>query len=85
MVSVFVLIKTKTGKNKEVFEGLSKVLKTRHRHMVFGAYDIVVKIKNRTNDDLIDIVNTKIKSNPSVNAVAVLQCWDEKEGTIEIV
>ncbi|MCX8173297.1 MAG: Lrp/AsnC ligand binding domain-containing protein [Thermoplasmata archaeon] len=83
MVSAFVLIKTETGKTKEVFENLSKILKTKHRHMVFGAYDIVVKIKTRTNDDLIAIVNTKIKSNPGVKAAIVLQCWEEEEGTVE--
>lgn len=80
MVSAFVLIKTETGKTKQVFENLSKNLRTKQKHMVFGAYDIVVKINTRTTDDLIAIVNTKIKSDPGVKATVVLQCWEEEGG-----
>lgn len=78
MPSAFVLIKTETGKTKEVFENMGKILKTTTRHMVFGAYDIVLKVKTRTNDDLIAIVNTKIKANPWVKEIVVLQCWEEE-------
>jgi len=77
MVEAFVLIKTESGRTREVFDALSKNLKTKHKHLVFGAYDIVLKVRTRTTDDLIGIVNTKIKSNPGVKATLVLQCWEE--------
>jgi hypothetical protein len=50
--------------------------------MVFGAYDIVIKLRTRTNDDLIAITK-KIKSNPNVKAILVLQCWEEEKSEVE--
>ncbi|MGC8913861.1 MAG: Lrp/AsnC ligand binding domain-containing protein [Thermoplasmata archaeon] len=83
MVSAYLLIKTETGKTKAIFNELSKLLKTKHKNIVFGRYDIVLKVKTRTDDDLIALINTKIRTIQGVTTVHVLQCWEEEESTIE--
>lgn len=86
MTVAYVMIKTAPGKEREVFEHLSNVLKTKQKDLVFGPYDIVVKVKTKTNEDLQKLVNQKIRSSLDVVSTLTLTCYgipERREETSE--
>ncbi|MFX1368961.1 MAG: Lrp/AsnC family transcriptional regulator [Promethearchaeota archaeon] len=61
MVKAYVLIKTVSGKEDSVIKELIKLSVTEEAHKVFGPYDIVVEIRGRDMEAIVDILLTKIR------------------------
>ena len=78
-VSAYVLIKTLPGKEREVIAHLDEHLKTNHKEIVFGGYDIVVRMSADSTEEIQKIVIEKIKSFRDVMAVLVLTCVNVPE------
>jgi hypothetical protein len=79
-VSAYVLIKTLPGKEKDVMKVLDEKLKTKHKEIVFGGYDIVVRISADTNEEIQKIVLENIKSRIDVSGVLILTCIKISDG-----
>jgi DNA-binding Lrp family transcriptional regulator len=61
MVKAYVLIKTVSGNEDEVIKELLKLSVTEEAHKVFGPYDIVVEVRGRDMEAIVDILLTKIR------------------------
>jgi DNA-binding Lrp family transcriptional regulator len=61
MVKAYVLIKTVSGKEDEVIKELLKLSVTEEAHKVFGPYDIIVEVRGRDMEAIVDILLTKIR------------------------
>jgi len=61
MAKAFVLISTEIGAEKEVLEELRKIPAVKEADIVYGVYDIVVKIDVESAEKLRDIVTSRIR------------------------
>ncbi|NHI82805.1 MAG: Lrp/AsnC family transcriptional regulator [Candidatus Thorarchaeota archaeon] len=61
MVKAYVLIKTIGGKEDAIIRELLKLSVTEEAHKVFGPYDIIVEIRGRDMEAIVDILLTKIR------------------------
>ena len=68
----FVLITTDVGKEQKVFTKLEHVKGIIELYMTHGEYDLVVKIKADTPDNITSITNQKIRAIPDVISVKTL-------------
>jgi len=73
-VSAYVLIRTLPGKERDVLKHLDEQLKTKHKELVFGGYDIVVRLSADSNEQIQKIIMENIKTRPEVSGVLVLTC-----------
>ena len=67
-----VLIKTETGKETNVEENIQKIQGVREAHLLFGVYDISVKVECKSIDELTHIVIDKIRQIPGVKETKTL-------------
>jgi DNA-binding Lrp family transcriptional regulator len=58
----FVLIATKPACEQDVHAVLNEISEIESIHVLFGEYDLIVKIKSNSFDELGEIVVDKIKS-----------------------
>ena len=72
--SAYILIKTIPGKEREVLKYLDEKLKTKHKELVFGGYDIVARVSAENNEEIQKVVLEKVKSYTDVTGVLVLTC-----------
>ena len=67
-----VLIKTEIGTETQVEEKIHKIPGVREAHLLFGVYDISVKVECDTIDDLTYIVIDQIRKIPGVKDTKTL-------------
>jgi DNA-binding Lrp family transcriptional regulator len=67
-----VLIKTDIGKETAVEEQIHKIPGVREAHLLFGVYDISVKVECNSIEELTDIVINKIRRIPGVKDTKTL-------------
>lgn len=67
-----VLIKTEIGKETEVEEQIHRITGVREAHLLFGVYDISVKVECNSIEELTDIVINKIRRIPGVKDTKTL-------------
>ena len=73
MPTAFVLINAETGIIGEVMKELAKVGCVSEAHVVYGVYDILVKVEGSTVQEIKDIIMARIES------------LDHVEGTMTLV
>ena len=61
MAVAYVLVSTEIGAEKEVLEKLQGIPEVKEAHIVYGVYDIVVKVDIGDVDKLKDIITTRIR------------------------
>lgn len=61
MPAAFVLINAEIGSEEEVLKELKKVEGVDEAYIVYGVYDIIVKIKADTMDKLKDVVTWNVR------------------------
>jgi len=61
MVTAYVLLNTDLGAETEVMNDLKMIVEIKEAHMVYGAYDIVARIKADTMEDLKNIISWKVR------------------------
>jgi DNA-binding Lrp family transcriptional regulator len=61
MPIAFVLINSEVGGEDQVLKELKKIKNVREAHIIYGAYDIIVKIEAESLDALRDIVTKRIR------------------------
>jgi DNA-binding Lrp family transcriptional regulator len=67
-----VLIKTEIGKETNVEENVKKIPGVREAHLLFGVYDISVKVECNSIEELTHIVIDKIRQIPGVKETKTL-------------
>ena len=67
-----VLIKTEIGTETQVEEKIHKINGVREAHLLFGVYDISVKVECNSIDDLTHIVIDQIRKIPGVKDTKTL-------------
>ncbi len=61
MPMAFILINTEMGSETKVLEALQKVVNVKEAFVVYGVYDLVVRVEADTMDQLKDIITWKIR------------------------
>jgi DNA-binding Lrp family transcriptional regulator len=61
MTVAFVLINSELGFEEEIVSELNKIVGVKEVYMVYGVYDIIVKIEGETMEKVKDIVTWKIR------------------------
>jgi DNA-binding Lrp family transcriptional regulator len=72
MLQSLVLIKTEVGTERDVEGAVRKIPGVREAHLLFGVYDISVKIECETLEQLAKIVIDKIRRIPGVKETKTL-------------
>lgn len=72
MSVAFVLINTETGLEEDVLEKLKKIKNVREASIVYGVYDIVVKVEARDLEELREIVSSRIRRVEGVKSTVTL-------------
>lgn len=74
MTTAYIMIKTAPGKEREVFKHLDKNLKTKQKDLVFGPYDIVLRVRTTDTTALQRLVIERIRDSPDVTGTVTLTC-----------
>jgi len=72
MASAIVLINTDAGGEDEVFEKLKNMNEVTEVHVVYGVYDVVVKVEADSMDKLKDFVTNTIRKLPKVRSTLTM-------------
>jgi DNA-binding Lrp family transcriptional regulator len=72
MLVSLVLVTAETGKEGDVEEEVKKIPGVREAHMLFGVYDISVKIECESIEELTKIVIEQIRQIPGVKDTKTL-------------
>ena len=72
MALAFVFINADIGSEQEVLEQLRKMDSVKEAYMVYGVYDIVAKVDALTNDDLREVVTSKVRKLSKVRSTLTM-------------
>ena len=72
MLVSLILIKTETGKERGVESEVHKIKGVREAHLLFGVYDISVKVECGSLEELTHIVIDEIRRIPGVRETKTL-------------
>jgi anthranilate phosphoribosyltransferase len=72
MVTAFVLIMTKTGKEKEVISQLQGISGIKEAWAVYGDYDIIAKASVQSLDDLNSLLLKEIRNTQNISMTSTL-------------
>ena len=82
--TAIVLLNTDIGSGDEVLEQLSRIEGVVEASIVYGVYDIVVKVRARSIEELKDIITNKIRKLAKVKSTLTMVVVEgksfEKEG-----
>ncbi len=78
MLTAYLLIITESGKETKVSNSLKTVAGVEEVYLVYGAYDVVIKIKAENLDALQEIVSTHLISSKEIRSTAPLILIPEK-------
>ncbi|MCF2136643.1 MAG: Lrp/AsnC ligand binding domain-containing protein [Candidatus Thorarchaeota archaeon] len=66
MVKAYVLIKMESGKEEEVTREILDLPVTEEAHTVFGEFDLVVEIRGRDMETLVEFITQRIRRIPGI-------------------
>ena len=72
MVEAFVFINTEIGAEDEVMEALIKMPEIKEAMIVYGPYDLVVKVSTDTAESLRKLISEKIRKLPKIKSTTTL-------------
>lgn len=72
MSKVFVLVSANLGHEKEVVSELKRIRGVSEAHFAYGAYDIIVKVEAPTQQEVKDVVFSKIRALDKVKSTVTL-------------
>jgi len=81
MATAYVLITCDLGFDVEIIDEIKQLEEVKEVHGIFGAYDIIVKLKSDNVENLKDVITWKIRKLSSVRSTLTLmtmegQGWD---------
>lgn len=72
MPEAIVLVNTDIGSEEEVLNLLSSIDGITEAYVVYGVYDLVVKVSAPTTEELKDIISSKIRKIPKVRSTLTM-------------
>ncbi|MEM0361009.1 MAG: Lrp/AsnC ligand binding domain-containing protein [Sulfolobales archaeon] len=72
MPEAIVLVNTDIGSEEEVLNLLSSIEGITEAYVVYGVYDLVVKVSAPTTEELKDIISSKIRKIPKVRSTLTM-------------
>lgn len=72
LATSFLLINSVLGKEREVLNDLKNLKEVRETHLVYGVYDIVVRVETENMQELKDVVNLKIRKLDNVSSTLTM-------------
>lgn len=72
MATGFVLIRVEPGREREVFDEIIKVEEVAEVHLLFGEYDLIIRIEAETYDLIGEVVVDKVRKIPGVASTKTL-------------
>lgn len=78
MAKAFVLVTTHIGSEEEVLNALSRVEEVKEAYIVYGIYDILVKVEAEDMESLREAVTSKIRRIPKVRSTMTMIVVEEK-------
>jgi len=76
MALAYVLINAETGMEVELLNELLKIDGVEEAYMVYGVYDIIVKVHAKDIDELKDIISWKIRRLPKVRSTLTMMVME---------
>ncbi len=67
--SAFLLIGCELGTEKELLKELNKIGEITEAHMIYGAYDLIVKVEAQTLPELKEVIAEKIRKLNSIRSI----------------
>ena len=74
--TVYVLITTEYGSEKEVAEELMQYPEVQDVHILYGQFDLILKIEAKTLKEVEEFIFDKIRSNKSIESTETLIAAD---------
>jgi DNA-binding Lrp family transcriptional regulator len=74
----FVMIVAEIGKEGEVLSELKKIEQVKEASLVYGVYDIVVKVEAETWEKLEEVITSKVRSVNSVRSTLTMMVVEGK-------
>jgi DNA-binding Lrp family transcriptional regulator len=81
MPEAIVLINTDIGTEEEVLNVLGNIEGVTEAYIVYGVYDIVIKVKAETTEALKEIISSKIRKLPKVRSTLTMIVVEGKKFT----
>jgi DNA-binding Lrp family transcriptional regulator len=72
MPTAFVLISTDVGAEKEVLEKLRELPEVAEAHVVYGVYDLVVKVRVERQEDLREVLTNKLRKMEKIRSTLTM-------------
>ncbi|WP_148682313.1 Lrp/AsnC family transcriptional regulator [Pyrobaculum neutrophilum] len=72
MVEAFVFVNTEIGAEDEVMEALVKIPEVKEAMIVYGPYDLVVRISTDTAENLRKLITEKIRKMSKIKSTTTL-------------
>ena len=72
MPIAFVFINSESGAEDELLEELKKIENVVEAHGIYGLYDVVVKVKADTMDELKDMIHRKLRRLDNVRSTLTM-------------
>lgn len=72
MPEAIVLVNTDIGSEEEVLNKISSIEGVTEVYVVYGVYDLVVKVSAPTTEELKDIISSKIRKLPNVRSTLTM-------------
>ncbi len=73
-VVAFIMLKVRSDSTRDVFDRIKSFSETKQVHIIFGAYDMIVKAEFKDNDEMSRFVVDKLKSIEGVIDTATNVC-----------
>lgn len=76
--AAIILIQTEIGSESKVLEDLMKIPEVKEAYIVYGTYDVVVKIETDTLERIREIVTNRIRKLPDIRTTVTMIVVEEK-------
>ncbi|ADV65526.1 transcriptional regulator, AsnC family [Desulfurococcus mucosus DSM 2162] len=76
--SAIILIQTEIGAEAKVLDELFKIPEVKEAYVVYGTYDIVLKIEAEALEKIREIVTNKIRKYPDIRTTVTMIIVEEK-------
>jgi DNA-binding Lrp family transcriptional regulator len=82
MVRAFVMLNVETGEEENVFKHLKTLDVVEEVYVSYGVYDLIVKVKADTMEDLKEAITRKIRATNQVQSTLTLVVTEEKANIV---
>ncbi|MGC8983092.1 MAG: Lrp/AsnC ligand binding domain-containing protein [Desulfurococcaceae archaeon] len=76
--SAIILIQTEIGAESKVLDELMKIPEVKEAYIVYGTYDIVVKVETDALERIREIVTNKIRKLPDIRTTVTMIVVEER-------